>query len=736
MPSSKGSPLSINDFSGGLADSGSPSVINANESPCLLNVQFTRYGSLRSRTYGNRLLGQDSSNQGKVLSIHEHCICDDCNFFDDDVLEGESAPAPANRVIKIKSVDKGDGTTDLYYTYPNIEGYPWVQFDNIDGVHPHDIVSYNCRIYYSNGIEDLRYACFRPDPTDEDPCNLAVETGYPTCESEYGDGQSCMLINNTDQFIGYVNGLPGTDLSGLEAEIAAQAPNPVCVAVTIPDPNSSDPTAVVEFQVNATEVSNGVIYYDSIKSGTPISGLFCESICDVRYDNGGGIEPENAVDITPTWCGDENIRLAEGIKGYILAVHDNRLFVSGDQTYPDRVYYSGESEQFSADRDISPHIGDFFNPGANRTGGDADTIQFENTCSEVTALIEQDGNLYAHRDSSEGPNIYALPYRGGNADPAFDGFVPQLVSTNTGVSWFRNVDVQNSLQHYLTTYFGIPEGKQFGIFPDNITPKSRDISDKIRGTMEHMDFTQGVVAYFDRKLFFAGKYYNECDDRSPQYDECGQLIEDVCIENDTLLVYDFDSGSYTLFRDFYVSDFFVSKNKLCYGSSIDGNVFTLENDLLQDNVGLQEKKLEGFWYGKRYNFNLAGIGKLLTQVYLEGYIAPGTELKFGLDLDCGNIKTVDINYEDVQGCTQTVDCNSISCQGCNGEYGSKRFQAYFTMPSQEPFQFVTLQPFFEYNDGFFQIDEMTLFIEKMADDDIDQLLTCGSINYTGNKCFE
>lgn len=793
--------IHIDKLSGGLADTGNPSVINSDESPCLYNVDFSQYGSVMSRDIGNYRMGlsdDDIDDFDSVLALTSFCICDKCDFFEDQTkltgtitvvkdsatIQGAGtqfvnelnvgdtisildelytiqsitdldtliltspysgagtaglsfylvpdSPRPADITILIRGVGvKGANITKLqWYSFATDL---WYDFDTIQGKHVFDIVTANCRIYYSNGYEDLRYACFHPKARPDFPCEVEVEVGYPTCASEYGpDTQTTVIVDIVNEFIFFGDGRPGPDLTALMAHIAVPAN---VINVTVPNPDDPN-NSTVTFQIEGPYTLTGsILYFDHINSPPDgVGGTFYENVT---------LAWAGPNQLIPTYCGGTGSnRLAEGIRGYMLTVFDNRLFISGDlkENQLDLVAYSRKAQQFSNETDVAIHLGDFDVVGFKHTISDSDRILFNNSCAYISAIVPQDGNLYVHRITEKGTEIYQMVLTSVSNTDGY--YKPNIVNSSNAASWFKNITVTNGLQFYVTTFFGVPENKAFGLFPNFISLKSEDRSQKIRRTMEHLDFSEGAVAYFNRKIYYAARYKSSCNVEPDINDKCPELAEENLLEgkNDTLLVFDLDTSSYTIYKGFYVKVFLVMQNEFYYGSSIDGTVHRMVPNLLADNVAPNVKgnDIPAFFSMKRFNFNEPGIAKLLYRVYIEGYLGPGAKIVVGLILDCNKTVYNEISYDEIRKTADCfgLDCIGLDCEGCNGKHNSLHFKKHIEITGGNPLEFITLQPFIQSDQGFWQIDNVSLFVKAKADDDIQSISECGSLNtQNDNKCF-
>src|SRR5690606_2739565 len=146
-------------------------------------------------------------------------------------------------------------------------------------------------------------------------------------------------------------------------------PNTI-VRIIAPDPyDPNGPLVAYDVEDVFVDSSGGrTITWDSSEDPLP-GGVYYKNIKIQFISDGGGQE------ITPLFCcsGDSQ-QLAEDIKGYILEIHDNRLFIAGnlEDRILDRIWYSKKAQQFSTDATLPIHVGDFFITDARRTAIDAD----------------------------------------------------------------------------------------------------------------------------------------------------------------------------------------------------------------------------------------------------------------------------------------------------------------------------------------------------------------------------
>jgi hypothetical protein len=564
------------------------------------------------------------------------------------------------------------------------------------------------------------------DPLDCD--RIIIMPAYPTCENQYGANlQTKTVISSQSKFVVFGNGKYGPDMSVLQTYYAA---NPAATLdITAPDPNSPNKDNYT-FQVSGVTVQNNIIYWTTepgINKSKGGAGTFYDRVI-LTY---GGTP------WSPVYCGSAGVRTAEKVRGYILKIFENRLFIAGNLEEPDKLYYSKKTAVYADEPGVAIHVGDFDVVGFNRTIADADRINFTNACAHITALAVQGGKLYTHRETNSSTEIYSMELV--TTDPNYiDGYYrPVLATSSSCAGWFRDIEVVNDFQWYISTFYGIPENKQFGLFVNFTSSTTADRSQNIRRTMSKMDFRHGAVAYFNRKIFYAGRYIRDDEQRILATGTCYPDEHYAEKPNDTLLVFDIDSSTFTIYKNLYVNVFHLTNSKLYYGSSIDSNVWELVPDQLVDNLlpDGSSDDIPAFFSLKRFNFNTPGVAKQLFRVYLDGYLSPGTSLEFGIIFDCNRLYKVTINYSDIKTGMDCLypDCEGIDCEGCRGQYNSVHFQKHIEFSS--PAQFITMQPYLRSEVGFWQVDTMTFFVNQLPDDDLNSLLNCGALNTGGENCF-
>ena len=794
--------LTIDNMSGGLADTGNPSVIDKNQSPCLYNVDFSRFGSVMARTMGDKIVGDENTLYGEVLALTKLCFFDDCDWSQEPIkltgtvavthgniaivgaatefiteivanyehptiqIGGHSyarygiesitddlsltltnpydglaetgldvyfiprSPVPTGREVFIRGVaNTVDGDTTMQFL--DATG-TWENFDTITGQHPFDIEIFNGHIYYSNGYNDLKFACVTYKDPDIQGCDVTVTPYYPTCGNQYGaTAQTTTVVNKADKFITFGNGKGGPDLTALKIYFIA---NPVMpLFITTPDPNTPNRTDYT-FAVNGVKVENDIIRWTTVLSvNQPLSGTFYDRV-ELKYYTDPILQTTHTY-WYPTYCSSPDFLLAEGVKGYMLKVFDNRLFIAGSHLYPDMLAYSKKASSYSNEKFVSVHVGDFDVVGVDATITDSKRLTFTNACAGITALTSQGGRMYVHRITNTSTEIYQLVLTA--TDSSVEGYyAPTLVNSSSAASWFRNIAVVNDYQWYISTFYGIAENKQFGIFPTFLTPSTQDRSQNIRRTMSKMDFTAGAVAFFDRKIFYAGRYIQD-DESKITVGECYQEEVYIGKPNDTLLVYDVDSQAFSIYKGIHVGVFYLTNNKLFYGSSVDAAVYELAVDQLVDKLTVNGEYLEipSFFSWKRFNFNTPGTAKQLFRVYLDGYLAPGTEIEFGIIFDCNKQVRTTIKYDDIKKTSDCfgLDCVGIDCEGCTGKFNSVHFKKHIELNPIA--QFTSMQPYIKTDKGFWQVDTLVLFANQLRDDDVNSMLACGAINAGSSACL-
>jgi hypothetical protein len=285
-------------------------------------------------------------------------------------------------------------------------------------------------------------------------------------------------------------------------------------------------------------------------------------------------------------------------KGNILMTADNRLWISGNTTTPQAVFFSkyGDATDFTTTTVISDNTdvsSGIFNLGEGGGG--------------VTAMIQDESAIYMFKRSiirraTLSDTIYTL----GTLKP-FDGR-SQTIGAVGGNSTFTSGN------------------EVFFLTPDNQVmrlarvegldyPQVLPISDVVKPTIDAADFSSSTGIVFKNKAYFAAKSTRGLS------------------ANDTVFVYNLQTQSWdSPIVGWAVSDFTVyddgTGEKLYFGDAVTPNVYQVtddRNDYIYDTAAS--------WRSKQYTFGTPSALKIIDNVYVEGYISNNTDLTISLLLD-------------------------------------------------------------------------------------------------------
>lgn len=372
-------------------------------------------------------------------------------------------------------------------------------------------------------------------------------------------------------------------------------------------------------------------------------------------------------------------------KGNIYMTANNRVFISGVASSTQAVWFSkyGDATVF-LDTLVSDSTADaagIFNLGEGGGG--------------VVAMAQDENAIYIFKRSiiyrvSLSDSLYTL-----TALKPFDG-KGQTTGAVTNKSTFTGGNA---------VYFITPDNQimELSRVEGVDYPQTVPISDIIKPTVDAMDFSSASGIVFRDKAYFSAK-------SAPGVGF-----------NDTILVWNikqklwdspivgFNANDFTVYDD-------TTSEELYFGEDISPNVYLVNNTPL-DN----EFEVTANWRSKQFNFGLPQAQKEITDMYVEGYIAPNTTLTVTLLLDeDGYTQKFSTN---ILGTTAALIYNSDSYNtiglsafgserfGSNEDLsGKKKFRAYFSEMRASPFY--TAQVDFS-SDGENQNFEVTSFAMKV-----------------------
>lgn len=358
---------------------------------------------------------------------------------------------------------------------------------------------------------------------------------------------------------------------------------------------------------------------------------------------------------TPPTCAD-NRGVAQAIteysthpKGNIYMTANNRLFISGVASSTQAVWFSayGNATTF-LDTLVSDSTADaagIFNLGEGGGG--------------VTAMAQDENSIYIFKRSiiyraTLNDSLYTL-----TALKPFDG-KGQTTGAVTNKSTFTGGNA---------VYFITPDNQimELARVEGVDYPQTIPISDIIKPTVDAMDFGSASGIVFRDKAYFSAK-------SAPTLGF-----------NDTILVWNikqkiwdspivgFNANDFTVYDD-------TTSEELYFGEDISPNIY-LVNDTSLDN----EFEVTANWRSKQFNFGLPQAQKDITDMFVEGYIAPNTTVTITLLLDeDGYTQTFSTN---ILGTTIALIYNSESYNTMGlSTFGSERFGSNEDLSGKKKFR--------------------------------------------------
>ena len=284
-------------------------------------------------------------------------------------------------------------------------------------------------------------------------------------------------------------------------------------------------------------------------------------------------------------------------KGNIYLTANNRVFISGVASSSQAVWFSkyGDATNFTDTliTDTTADAAGIFNLGE---GGGA-----------VIGMTQDENAIYIFKKSiiyrvTLSDSLYTLtPLK------PFDG-KGQTVGATTNKSTFTGGNA---------VYFITPDKQIMELARVETVdyPQAVPISNIIQNTVNGMDFSNASGIVFRDKAYFSAK------------SSAGLGF------NDTILVWNilnkfwdspivgFNANDFTIYDD-------GTSEELYFGEDISPNVY-LVNETPLDDIN----EVTANWRSKQFNFGLPQSQKEITDMYVEGYIAPNTTLTATLLLD-------------------------------------------------------------------------------------------------------
>lgn len=285
-------------------------------------------------------------------------------------------------------------------------------------------------------------------------------------------------------------------------------------------------------------------------------------------------------------------------KGNIYLVANNRLFISGVLTSPQAVYFSkyGDPTDFTSTALVT---------GSTSTA--SGTFNLAEGGGSVSGLGFFEGSIYAFKRTmvykiTLSDTLYVLqqikPFDG--KSQTIGGIANKCIFTGSNYVFFITPDKQiMSLERV-----------EYIDYPQNV-PISRPIYNTFKKGSH--DSAAGIA--FGDLAFFSTK---------------SNMDSSV---NDIVYVWNMDEKFWDgTITGWNASDFSVYGNDgvedLYFGSSNSTNIYKLNDSNLDDIYGIK-----GTWRSKQFTFGAPQTQKIMTDMFIEGYITPTTNLKITLYLD-------------------------------------------------------------------------------------------------------
>lgn len=286
-------------------------------------------------------------------------------------------------------------------------------------------------------------------------------------------------------------------------------------------------------------------------------------------------------------------------RGNIYLFQDNRLWISGTTSTPNQVFFSGygTSTQF-----------DFTSLVSSSTLADPGVFNLAEGGGPVTALVADEGSIYAFKQSiiykaTLSDTIYSiLPLK------AYDG-----KSQSIGATSKRNVFATSNGVFFIT-----PDNQIYLLSRVEYIdyPQTTPISEVIKPTVDGLNFASSTGIVFRDKAYFAVK-----------------SVADAPV-NDTVLVYNLNTKAWdTPIVGWNVAEFAIyadqgGQEQLYFSDGTTDNTYIVTdtpNDYIYDTAAS--------WRTKQYTFGNPAGQKYISNVFVEGYISPNTNLTISLLLD-------------------------------------------------------------------------------------------------------
>ncbi len=202
--------------------------------------------------------------------------------------------------------------------------------------------------------------------------------------------------------------------------------------------------------------------------------------------------------------------------------------------------------------------------------------------------------------------------------------------------------------------------------------KSREISGKIRPTVEGYNMTSSSGRYFD------GKYYLACATTNSGF-------------NNIVLVYDYEYEAWTKFIGWNVADWYIYNNTLYYGAS--NEIATYQALVNYDD---NSHAYNAYWSSKNFDFGIPQEQKRLREIYVGGYITTNATVGVSAYFDNDSAAPVPKSIVGTGDYVSTTDnitviggvvwgSGTYGGEVGTSEYNLKRFRVNLMYDADKPF---------------------------------------------------
>lgn len=456
------------------------------------------------------------------------------------------------------------------------------------------------KVYYGNGYDGVAYWSGNFSALAAD---LAIGGSVITLESVSGwNNSGTVVIGGVEQnykirgavtTISLVNGGTGYSVNDVLTLVQAGSSG---ATVTVTSVNAGVITGI-------SLTTGGTNYYTATGLATTVSpGGGTNATITINAVNSSNTITLDSVSTIAASTGDgaseAQVALSTHPNGNIFLMANNRLFISGVSTSPQAVYFSkyGDPTDFSSSALVT---------GSTSTA--SGTFNLAEGGGAVSDLGFFEGSIYAFKRTmvykiTLSDTLYVLqqikPFDG--KSQTIGGIANKCTFTGSNYVFFITPDKQiMSLERV-----------EYIDYPQNVP-----ISKPIYNTFKKGSHDSAAGIAFGDLAFFSTKSSTDSS------------------VNDIVYVRNMDEKFWDgTITGWNASDFAVYGNDgvedLYFGSSNSTNIYKVNDSNLDDIYGIK-----GTWRSKQFTFGAPQTQKIMTDLFIEGYITPSTNLKITLYLD-------------------------------------------------------------------------------------------------------